>query len=36
MKSAILLLLPVCLFAAGFENDWRFLKADAPGAEQAG
>ena len=36
MKSAIFLLLPVSLWAAGFESDWRFLKADAPGAEQPG
>lgn len=34
MKSAIFLLLPVSLWPAGFESDWRFLKGDAPGAEQ--
>src|SRR5579863_2822212 len=34
MKIAVLLLLPATLFGAGFENDWRFLKSDAPGAEQ--
>src|SRR5579883_2018321 len=34
MKLALVALLPVSLLAAGFEDGWRFLKSDAPGAEQ--
>jgi len=34
MKPLILWLLPLSLWASTFESDWRFLKADAPGAEQ--
>ena len=36
MKLWTFLLVPVSLLASGFENDWRFLKADAPGAEAPG